>query len=468
MKVTVMGTGHVGLVTSVMFASIGHEVVGTDIDVEKIDLLRRGVPPFFEPGLEEGMARASASGRLSFTANAAEALRGTDVVFVCVGTPARASGDANLLAMEESAKVIAQHAPDDTVLVEKSTVPAGTADRVRTTLEREGAGRRFHVASNPEFLREGSAMEDALKPDRIVIGVESPRSLEVLRRLYAPLLDDGVELIVTDIPTAELAKHASNAFLSLKISFANAMARICERAGADVTAVADVMGSDPRIGRAFLNAGLGYGGYCFPKDVAALRRLSERLGYPFPLLAEVERVNDEAVEAVAAKIEDALWNMESKRIAVLGLAFKPGTDDVRFSPSIALARRLLDSGAQVVGYDPHAGASAKEELPELELANDVYEAASGAHAIVVATDWEEFRALDLPKLRDVMTYPLVVDGRNLLDSDEMAGAGFWYYPTGRPAVEPTTAASLTSVEAAPSAPAEQRPAEQRQIEQPGT
>jgi UDPglucose 6-dehydrogenase len=285
-----------------------------------------------------------------------------------------------------------------------------------------------------------------------VVGVESPRSLEVLRRLYAPLLDDGVELIVTDIPTAELAKHASNAFLSLKISFANAMARICERAGADVTAVADVMGSDPRIGRAFLNAGLGYGGYCFPKDVAALRRLSERLGYPFPLLAEVERVNDEAVEAVAAKVEDALWNMESKRIAVLGLAFKPGTDDVRFSPSIALARRLLDSGAQVVGYDPHAGASAKEELPELELANDVYGAATGAHAIVIATDWEEFRELDLPRLRDVMTYPLVVDGRNLLDSDEMAGAGFWYYPTGRPAVEPTTGASV----------------EQRPVEQPGT
>jgi UDPglucose 6-dehydrogenase len=230
------------------------------------------------------------------------------------------------------------------------------------------------------------------------------------------------------------------------------MARICERAGADVTAVADVMGSDPRIGRAFLNAGIGYGGYCFPKDVAALRRLSERLGYPFPLLAEVERVNDEAVEAVAAKVEDALWNMESKRIAVLGLAFKPGTDDVRFSPSIALARRLLDSGAQVVGYDPHAGTSAKEELPELELANDVYGAATGAHAIVIATDWEEFRELNLPKLRDVMTYPLVVDGRNLLDSDAMAEAGFWYYPTGRPAVEPTTSASV-----------EQRPAEQ-----PGT
>jgi UDPglucose 6-dehydrogenase len=435
-KVAVMGTGHVGLVTCVTFASIGHEVVGTDVDVEKIELLRGGIPPFFEPGLEEAMKREAASGRLSFSTVVDEALRDAEVVFICVGTPARANGDANLLAMEQSAGQIARHAPDGAVVVEKSTVPAGTADRVRTTLQREGGGRSFHVASNPEFLREGAAMHDALEPDRIVIGVESPRSLDVLKRLYAPLLDAGVRLIVTDIRTAELAKHASNAFLSLKISFANALARVCERAGADVTAVADVMGSDPRIGRAFLNAGIGYGGYCFPKDVAALKRLSERLGYPFPLLQEVERLNDEAVEAVAAKVEEALWNLEGKRIALLGLAFKSGTDDVRFSPSLTLARRLLASGAHVVGFDPHAAGNAKDDLPELELASDAYEAATGAHAIVIATDWEEFRALDLAKLREIMTYPLVVDGRNLMDSTVMAEAGFWYYPTGRPPVVP--------------------------------
>jgi UDPglucose 6-dehydrogenase len=453
LKVAVMGTGHVGLVTCVTFASIGHDVIGTDVDVEKIELLQRGIPPFFEPGLEEAMKKESASGRLSFSSVAADALRNAEVVFICVGTPARANGDANLLAMEQSASQIARHAPDDAVVVEKSTVPAGTADRVLVTLQREGGGRRFHVASNPEFLREGAAMRDALEPDRIVIGVESTRSLEMLSRLYAPLLDAGVRLIVTDIRTAELAKHASNAFLALKISFANALAQLCERAGADVTDVADVMGSDPRIGRAFLDAGLGYGGYCFPKDVAALKRLSERLGYPLPLLDQVERVNEQAVEAVAAKVEEALWNLEGKRIALLGLAFKAGTDDVRFSPALALAQRLLASGAIVVGCDPRAASNAKEELPELELASDPYEAASGAHALVVATEWPVFGDLDLGMLKEIMTYPLVVDGRNLFDPSEMAEAGFWYYPTGRPPVVPDPAASgsrrIGAVEHAP-------------------
>ena len=441
MKVAVMGTGHVGLVTCVTFASIGHEVVGTDVDVEKIELLQRGIPPFFEPGLEEAMRQEAASGRLSFSAVAADALRDAEVVFICVGTPARANGDANLLAMEQSASQIARHAPHGAVVVEKSTVPAGTADRVLVTLQREGGGREFHVASNPEFLREGAAMHDAFEPDRIVIGIESQRSLEVLRQLYAPLLTAGVHLIVTDIRTAELAKHASNAFLAMKISFVNALARLCERAGADVADVADVMGDDPRIGRAFLDAGLGYGGYCFPKDVAALKRLSERLGYPLPILDEVERVNEEAVEAVAAKVEEALWNLEGKRIALLGLAFKAGTDDVRFSPALALARRLLAAGAVVVGCDPRAASNAKEDLPELEVASDAYEAASGAHAVVVATEWPVFRDLDLGRLKEIMTYPLVVDGRNLFDPSEMADAGFWYYPTGRPPVVPVAAAS---------------------------
>jgi UDPglucose 6-dehydrogenase len=284
-------------------------------------------------------------------------------------------------------------------------------------------------------------MHDALRPDRIVIGIESARALDALRRLYAPLLAEGVPLIVTDIRTAELAKHASNAFLSLKISFSNALAQICERAGADVTAVADVMGSDPRIGRAFLDAGLGYGGYCFPKDVAALRRLAERLGYAFPLLGEVERLNEEAIDAAVAKIEDALWNLEGKRVAVLGLAFKPGTDDVRFSPALALVRRLQAAGCDVIGFDPHAATTAKDELPQLELASSAYEAATGSHALVIATDWPEFAELDLTELRQRMAQPVVVDGRNLLDPHEMAEAGFWYHPTGRPAVVPVAGPS---------------------------
>ena len=434
MKVAVMGTGHVGLVTCVAFASIGHDVTGTDVDAEKIDALRRGVSPFYEPGLDDALVREMASGRLSFTLEASEALRGAEAVFICVGTPARADGQANLLAMELSASAIARHGRDGAVVVEKSTVPAGTADRVRLTLHREGDGRTFHVASNPEFLREGTALDDSLKPDRIVIGVESERGLDVLRRLYEPITRSGARLIVTDIRTAELAKHASNAFLAMKISFANALARLCERTGADVTAVADVMGADPRIGRAFLNAGLGYGGYCFPKDVAALERLGARLGYTFTLLQEVARLNEESVEAAAGMVEEALWNLGDKRIALLGLAFKAGTDDVRFSPALALARRLLASGAHVIGYDPRATRAAKEDLPELELASDPYEAASGAHCLVVATEWEEFRSLNLPALHELMAYPVIVDGRNLLDPAEVGGAGFWYYPMGRPPV----------------------------------
>ncbi|MGZ4131502.1 MAG: UDP-glucose dehydrogenase family protein [Actinomycetota bacterium] len=439
MKVAVMGTGRVGLVTCVAFAHLGHDVVGTDVDADKIALLQRGVPPFFEPGLEEAMTQESASGRLSFTTDVAEALAGAEVIFVCVGTPARADGEANLLAVELAVREIAGHAMDGAVVVEKSTVPAGTADRVRRTLEREGTGRQVHVASNPEFLREGLAIHDALHPDRVVIGTKDERSREILERLYAPMLEEGARFIFTDTASAELAKHASNAFLAMKISFANALARLCEREGADVTSVVDVMGADPRIGRAFLNAGLGYGGYCLPKDVAALERLAAKLGYAFPLLEEVSRLNAEAADAVVARVEEAVWNLEGKRIAVLGLAFKPDTDDVRTSPALALAARLLEEGAAVVGYDPEAGALAKEELPGLETAASALEAARGAHCVVLATEWDEFRRLDLDALREAMAHPVVVDGRNLFDPETMRDAGFWYYPTGRPAVAPEAA-----------------------------
>jgi UDPglucose 6-dehydrogenase len=432
MQVAVMGTGHVGLVTCVALSSLGHDVIGTDVDAEKIALLSGGASPFYEPGLEEALGREMAAGRLSFTTLPSEALRDAEVVFICVGTPARSDGEANLVAMESSAREIARHARDGVVVVEKSTVPAGTAERVRATLAREREGLRFDVASNPEFLREGTALQDALAPDRIVIGVESEWARHVLRRLYGPLTERGYALIETDIATAELAKHASNAFLALKISFANALARICERAGADVVSVARVMGADQRISRAFLNAGLGYGGYCFPKDVAALARLASRLGYEFTLLREVERLNEEAVGAAVAKVEEALWNLEDKRVAILGLAFKPDTDDVRFSPALALARRLLTAGARVVGFDPRAMANAKQELPELEMASDPYEAATEAHCVVLATEWEEFRRLDLAALRAVMTYPVLVDGRNALDPVRVAAAGFTYHPMGRP------------------------------------
>jgi UDPglucose 6-dehydrogenase len=453
MRVAVMGTGRVGVVTCVALSRMGHEVVGTDVDAAKIDLLRRAVPPFFEPGLEEALAEESASGRLTFTTEPGEALPGAEIIFICVGTPSRPDGEANLIAVEAAVRDIARYAGDGSVVVEKSTVPAGTAERVRRTLQRDGGGRRVDVASNPEFLREGLALHDALHPDRIVLGVETDHGREVLERLYAPMLAEGVRCIVTDIPTAELAKSASNAFLAMKISFANALARLCERNGADVTAVADVMGADPRIGRAFLNAGIGYGGYCLPKDVAALERLAARLGYAFPLLEEVVRINDEAAVAVLARVEEAVWNVEGKRIALLGLSFKPDTDDVRTSPAHTLATRLLAEGAEVVGYDPQAGEAAAAEVPGLTIADSLAEAVAGAHCVVLATEWSEFRDLDLTALRAAMAHPVVVDGRNLFDPEAMRAAGFWYYPTGRPPVLQTTAPPA-AVAAAGSTPTE--------------
>jgi UDPglucose 6-dehydrogenase len=420
-------------VAAATFAHIGHDVVATDVDAEKIDGLNRGMTPFFEPGLDEMVTENVAAGRLVFTADTATAVD-VDVVFVCVGTPAKATGEANLVALERAVREIAKHARDGLVLVQKSTVPAGTAQRVARAIRLQNGGGRttIDIVSNPEFLREGTAIEDSVRPDRILVGAESPRAFAVMREVYRPLIDEGSIYLETDVKTAELAKHASNAFLAMKISFANALARVCEASGADVVSVADIMGADPRIGRAFLDAGLGYGGFCFPKDLQAFDRLARDLGYDFALLREVRRINDEAVEAALEKIEEGVWNIEGKTVALLGLAFKAGTDDVRFSPALALARRLLAEGARVVGYDPQASATAKDEVPELELAADAYEAADGAHCVVVCTDWPEFLELDLPHLRAATAFPFVVDGRNVFEPAEMAAAGFSYVPTGRP------------------------------------
>ncbi|MFN2489089.1 MAG: UDP-glucose/GDP-mannose dehydrogenase family protein [Actinomycetota bacterium] len=433
MRVGVIGTGHVGLITCVSMASVGHDVVGTDADPDKIERCKAGHAPFYEPGVQELLVEELADGRLSFTTDPSEAVAGADVVFICVGTPPRADGEANLVAVEHAARTVAQHATGPVAVVEKSTVPTGTATRLRRTLARErpDLATELDVVSNPEFLREGKALKDALHPDRILVGAESERAFDVMRALYAPFTKQGHELIETDIATSELSKHACNAFLAMKISFANALARMCEKADADVVAVTRVMGKDPRIGGAFLGAGLGYGGFCFPKDLDAFERLASRLGYPFPLLREVARINDEAVDAAIEKITEALWNLEDKRIALLGLAFKPGTDDVRFAPALTLARRLGANGASVVGYDPEAAAEARAEVPELEVLDDAYAAASGAHCVVLCTEWEEFADLDLNKLKEAMVYPVVVDGRNFFDADKMKEAGFSYYPMGR-------------------------------------
>jgi UDPglucose 6-dehydrogenase len=433
-SVGVIGTGHVGTITCLSLAAVGHRVAGCDADLEKVNGLAGGRMPFHEPGCQEMLEEQLASGRLTFTTETKAAVSNADVVFICVGTPARASGEANLLAVEQAARHIAEAATGPLVLVEKSTVPAGTAGHLERTVVRERAdlAGMLDVVSNPEFLREGRALSDAVHPDRILVGASTPRAFEVMRRLYRPYVDDGVELIETDITSAELAKHASNAFLALKISYVNATARLCEASGADIEAVTRVMGADPRIGPEFLGAGLGFGGYCLPKDLAAFEHLADRLGYPFPMLGEIARINGETIQAAIAKIRDLVWNLEGKRVGLLGLSFKPDTDDIRFSPALNLARHLITEGATVVGYDPVAGAAARNEVPELELAPGPYEAAAAAHCVVLCTAWAEFRDLDFHELGKRMAAKNLVDGRNLLDGVAAAAAGFTHRAMGRP------------------------------------
>ena len=433
MRVGVIGVGHVGLVTGAALAELGHEVVAMDLDVAKIELLRSGKTPFYEPELDELIARQTATGRLLFRSEPAEAVGDAEVLFICVGRPTTAAGDASLTAVEAVGRDVAKHATPGLVIAEKSTVPPGTADRLRLTIARERPGLAFSVVANPEFLREGHAVQDTLRPDRIVVGSDDPGGFEAMRKLYGPLVGLGIPLIETDARTAELSKLASNAFLATKISFANALGRVAELTGADVVRITEVMGADMRIGPAFLRAGLGFGGYCLPKDTQTLERIAERAGYDFGLLRAVMLVNEDAVAAVAAKVEEAVWNLEGKRIALLGLAFKSGTDDVRSSPALILARRFADEGAVVIGHDPMAAAEARAAIPELEVADDPYEALTGAHCVVICTEWPEYRELDLDRVCELAAYPIVVDGRNVLDPDRAEIAGLTYLPVGRPA-----------------------------------
>jgi UDPglucose 6-dehydrogenase len=433
MKVVVIGVGHVGLVTSAALAELGHDVTAVDLDTAKIELLRSGKIPFHEPELDDLVARQSDAGRLSFTAEPSEAVPDAAVLFICVGRPTTATGDASLTAVEAVGRDVAQYAKSGVAVAEKSTVPPGTADRLRLTIGRERPGLTFSVVANPEFLREGHAVRDTLNPDRIVVGADDASGFEAMRELYRPLTERGIPLIETDCRTAELSKLASNAFLATKVSFANAMARVAELTGADVVRIAEVMGADPRIGPDFLQAGLGFGGYCLPKDTHTLERIAQRAGYEFGLLREVMLVNENAITAVAAKVEEAVWNLEGKRIALLGLSFKAGTDDVRTAPALALARRFADAGAIVVGHDPMAAAEARAAVPELEIAEDAYEAVTGAHCIVICTGWSEYGQLDLDRVRALAAYPIVVDGRNVLDPDRAEAAGLTYLPVGRPA-----------------------------------
>jgi UDPglucose 6-dehydrogenase len=454
MQITVVGSGYVGLVAGACLADLGHEVILVDNDDRKLSALRAGQVPIHEKFLPELLSRHSGN-RLQFSDDLKEAVRLSSAIFVAVGTPPTESGEADLSFVESVAREISGGIDDYKVIVEKSTVPVYTSDWVRKIILRNGADPEFFdVASNPEFLREGTAVTDFLFPDRIVIGCDSPRSAEVLRNIYSPLLDlsyynraDAIPqpdralipppLIVTSTKSAELIKHASNAFLAMKISFINAVASVCESVGADVNQVVQGIGADSRIGPRFLNPGIGYGGSCFPKDVMAFRAVAREHGYDFTLLDAVVHINEEQRHRFLRKVQSALWTVRGKRLGVLGLAFKGGTDDIRESPALSIVQSLLQQGAQITAYDPAAMERTRDMLGDRILyANSSYETAHLADALLILTEWEEFANLDLKRLRDELRYPIVIDGRNLYDPAVMASRGFTYFSVGRAASHP--------------------------------
>ncbi len=449
MKISVIGCGYVGLVTGACLAEIGHDVVCTDNDESKVKTLKAGQLPIYEPHLEAIVESARGAGRLHFTVDGGESIRSSDAVFICVGTPPLETGEADLSAIDNVARMIATESRSPKLVVEKSTVPVQTGQQLKRALAVYGrnSGIHYQVASNPEFLREGTAVLDFLHPDRIVIGVDNAETEKQLREIYAPILErkftcrvhqDGCPktpsppMVVTTINSAELIKHASNSFLALKISYANAIADLCERLGANVEEVTRAMGMDPRIGPQFLKAGLGFGGFCLPKDIQAFIKLAERAGIDFALLKQAEAVNRRRIDHFLEKAKKALWVMRDKQIGMLGLAFKANTDDIRFAPAMELIRRLLAEGAKVCAYDPEAMERTKPLFPTIRYAANPYEAARDADALMVVTEWEEFRALDWKRVHDSMARPLVLDGRNLLDPTKMKTIGFEYHSMGRP------------------------------------
>jgi UDPglucose 6-dehydrogenase len=429
MKLTIIGTGYVGLVTGTCFAEVGHQVICADKDSAKVKLLQAGGMPIYEPGLEELVKRNVAAGRLSFTNSSAEGVAKSDVIFIAVPTPPQPDGSVDLSFMESVSREIAQSMTGYKVVVDKSTVPVKTGDKVAETIKRYCKAKvDFDVVSNPEFLREGFAVEDFMKPDRVVIGVRSQRPVQAIRQIYEPF---GAPIIVTDINSAELIKHAANSFLALKISYINAISVICEASGANVQEVANGIGLDARIGRRFLDAGLGFGGSCFPKDLSAFIKISEQLGYDFRLLKEVQRINAEQMDRFMKKIEETLWVLKDKKIGVLGLAFKQNTDDVRLSPAIDLCERLQREGAQLRVHDPQAMEKAKALLRNVTFVENLDDVAEGCDALVIATEWPEFKKLNLERARKLLTHPIMFDGRNLFDPEEMEKLGFIYKSVGR-------------------------------------
>lgn len=428
-KIAVIGAGYVGLVTATCLAEMGNRVICVDNDPKKLNALKKGVIPIYEPGLKELVLKNKRSKRLAFSHQIAEATRKSDIVFICVGTPARDNGEADLAAVEKVATQIGKALNGYKVIVGKSTVPAETGEHIRRTIQLSNPKKfPFDVVSNPEFLREGQAISDTFKPDRIVLGLDSTRAEKIMRALYAPI---KAPIVVTNIPTAEIIKHACNCFLATKISYINAVAQICERINADVEKVAEGMGLDKRIGRSFLNAGAGFGGYCFPKDLDAFIYMAGEKGYDFDLLKAVRAINAEQAKYLLRKIEKALWIVKGKTIGVLGLSFKPETDDIRNSIALDIVKALVAAGAKVKAYDPKAMGKAKAALPRITYCASAYEACRDSHCLVVLTEWKEFAQLDMAKVRRLLCQPLVIDGRNMFDPAAMKKLGFVYKCVGR-------------------------------------
>lgn len=429
MKVCMIGTGYVGLVSGTCLAEIGHDVICVDNDKKKIDILKKGSIPIYEPGLKELIAKNVKAGRLDFTTSIKEGVEKSLFLFIAVGTPPKDDGEPDLSSVEKVAEEIGSAMNEYKIIIEKSTVPVQTGKWVRTVIERFSKRvKDFDVASNPEFLREGSAIDDFSHPDRVVLGVESEKAKEKLLELYKPI---DAPKIVTDIASAELIKHASNSYLSARISFINAISIICEKSGADILQVAEGMGLDKRIGRNFLNAGVGFGGFCFPKDIKAFVSIAAKLGYDFRFLKEVDNINHEQMLRTVKKLEGMLWNLKEKKIGILGLAFKPNTDDMRFAPSIIIIKELQKHGATVKAYDPVAMGRAKEIMPDIEYCTDAYKVAENVDAIILVTEWKEFKNLDFKKLKELMRQPVFLDGRNVYDSDKIKELGFIYAGIGR-------------------------------------
>jgi UDPglucose 6-dehydrogenase len=429
MKLTLIGTGYVGLVTGTCFAEVGHRVICVDNDASKVKMLQSGGIPIYEPGLEELVKKNVAAGRLSFTTSTTEAVSESDVIFIAVPTPPQNDGSVDLSFIEKVAREIAAAMTSYKIVVDKSTVPVKTGDKVAETIKRYCKAKvEFDVVSNPEFLREGFAVDDLMHPDRVVIGVRSQRPVQAMKEVYEPF---KAPIIVTDINSAELIKHASNSFLALKISYINAISVLCEAAGANVQEVANGMGMDDRIGKRFLNASLGFGGSCFPKDLSAFIKIAEQVGYDFGLLKEVQKINAAQMDRFVKKIVDTLWVLKDKKIGVLGLAFKQNTDDVRMSPAIELCHRLQKEGASLRVHDPKAMDKARAVLKDVEFVDDLNAVADDCDALVVATEWDEFKKLDLDRARKALSHPIMFDGRNLFDPAEMEKLGFIYKSIGR-------------------------------------